>query len=92
MTKRSNPCHCKRGQHRDNCPDCEGTGQRIDFRAIRAKSRYEVQRYDTNPENVYTFETWCYVSAFPSRELAQSFVDRAEAPTQQLRIRDREAL
>lgn len=31
-------CHCKRGQHRDNCPDCEGTGMRIDFRAIRERS------------------------------------------------------
>ena len=31
-------CHCKRGQQRDNCPDCEGTGWRIDFAAIRARS------------------------------------------------------
>ncbi len=30
-------CHCKRGQQRDNCPDCEGTGMRIDFKAIRAR-------------------------------------------------------
>ena len=30
-------CHCKPGQHRDNCPDCEGTGWRIDFAAIRAR-------------------------------------------------------
>lgn len=29
-------CHCRRGIERDNCPDCEGTGKRIDFRAIRA--------------------------------------------------------
>jgi hypothetical protein len=28
-------CHCKRGAQRDNCPDCEGTGWRIDFAAIR---------------------------------------------------------
>lgn len=31
------PCGCKRGQQRDNCPQCEGTGQRIDFAAIRAR-------------------------------------------------------
>ncbi len=31
-------CHCKRGQHRDNCPDCEGTGWRIDFAAIRRRT------------------------------------------------------
>lgn len=29
-------CHCRPGIQRDNCPDCEGTGQRIDFAAIRA--------------------------------------------------------
>lgn len=30
-------CHCRPGVWRDNCPDCEGTGQRIDFAAIRAR-------------------------------------------------------
>ena len=35
--KTGQPCHCKRGVHRDNCPDCEGTGWRIDFAAIRAR-------------------------------------------------------
>lgn len=29
-------CHCKPGIYRDNCPDCEGTGWRINFAAIRA--------------------------------------------------------
>jgi hypothetical protein len=28
-------CGCKRGQQRDNCPACEGTGRVIDFAAIR---------------------------------------------------------
>jgi hypothetical protein len=28
-------CTCKPGKSRDNCPQCEGTGQRIDFAAIR---------------------------------------------------------
>lgn len=31
------PCSCKPGIARDNCPQCEGTGQRIDFAAIRAR-------------------------------------------------------
>ena len=31
------PCGCKRGLQRDNCPQCEGTGQRIDFAAVRAR-------------------------------------------------------
>lgn len=35
-TTKGTPCHCKPGQQRDNCPDCEGTGYRIDFAAIRA--------------------------------------------------------
>jgi hypothetical protein len=28
-------CGCRRGVERDNCPNCEGTGQVIDFAAIR---------------------------------------------------------
>ena len=35
--KTGQPCHCKPGQHRDNCPACEGTGMQIDFAAIRAR-------------------------------------------------------
>jgi hypothetical protein len=31
-------CHCKRGVARDNCPDCEGTGMRINFKAIRLRA------------------------------------------------------
>lgn len=30
-------CSCRPGVQRDNCPQCEGTGWVIDFRAIRAK-------------------------------------------------------
>ncbi len=37
--KTGHPCHCKRGVQRDNCPDCEGTGWRIDFAAIRERNR-----------------------------------------------------
>lgn len=36
--KTGQPCNCKVGQQRDNCPQCEGTGERIDFAAIRAKA------------------------------------------------------
>lgn len=38
--KTGNPCHCRRGVERDNCPACEGTGQQIDFRPIRAAGVY----------------------------------------------------
>jgi hypothetical protein len=45
------PCFCKRGQQRDNCPQCEGTGMRIDFAAIRARktSRKTVFNNDEVP-------------------------------------------
>ncbi len=36
--KTGQACSCKPGLERDNCPQCEGTGQRIDFAAIRAKN------------------------------------------------------
>jgi hypothetical protein len=36
--KTGQACSCKPGQERDNCPSCEGTGQRIDFAKIRAKN------------------------------------------------------
>lgn len=37
--KTGQPCHCKPGGlYRQNCPDCEGTGERIDFAAIRNKT------------------------------------------------------
>ena len=35
--KTGQPCGCRKGVERDNCPACEGTGWRIDFQAIRAK-------------------------------------------------------
>lgn len=35
--KTGQPCSCRRGQQRDNCPACEGTGMKIDFAAIRAR-------------------------------------------------------
>jgi hypothetical protein len=36
--KTGKACSCKRGVQRDNCPNCEGTGQVIDFAAIRARA------------------------------------------------------
>src|SRR5208337_844790 len=37
--KTGQPCTCKPGVQRDNCPQCEGTGQRIDFAAIRNQNK-----------------------------------------------------
>lgn len=36
--KTGEKCSCRRGIERDNCSACEGTGWKIDFRAIRARS------------------------------------------------------
>ncbi len=44
------PCSCKRGVQRDNCPNCEGTGQVIDFAAIRARRRPEPVDDDSDDE------------------------------------------
>jgi hypothetical protein len=33
------PCGCRRGLERDNCPNCEGTGRAIDWRAYHAAKR-----------------------------------------------------
>ena len=34
--KTGEKCSCKPGMQRDNCPQCEGTGERVDFKKIRA--------------------------------------------------------
>jgi hypothetical protein len=36
--KTGEKCHCRPGIARDNCPACEGTGWKVDFRAIRART------------------------------------------------------
>lgn len=35
--KTGEACGCRPGVARDNCPACEGTGQKIDFAAVRAR-------------------------------------------------------
>jgi len=37
--KTGEPCSCRPGQQRENCPQCEGTGQKIDFAAIRNRNK-----------------------------------------------------
>jgi hypothetical protein len=34
---RSGPCHCKPGIERDNCPNCEGSGIAVNWRAFHAQ-------------------------------------------------------
>lgn len=40
-------CFCKSGIQRDNCPNCEGTGEVIDFAAIR---KYSEEKRKLNKE------------------------------------------
>jgi hypothetical protein len=42
------PCSCKRGVQRDNCPNCEGTGWIIDFKAIRDR---KLEKEPTNEKD-----------------------------------------
>lgn len=50
--KTGQPCTCKRGVQRDNCPQCEGTGQRIDFAAIRARAATPKTTFTPGPYHV----------------------------------------
>lgn len=42
--KTGQPCGCRPGVQRDNCSQCEGTGQRIDFAAIRNAAKSTKRR------------------------------------------------
>lgn len=48
--KTGEACSCRPGIERNNCPQCEGTGQRIDFKAIRAKT--ETESYQEHAKRV----------------------------------------
>lgn len=54
------PCHCRKGTQRDNCITCEGTGQRIDFKAIRNHCKgvlckcIRINNENAKPEDIIT--------------------------------------
>jgi hypothetical protein len=41
-------CSCRKGTERDNCPQCEGTGLRINFRAVFSSFLSELDDYEWN--------------------------------------------
>ena len=41
--KTGRACSCRRGVQRDNCPTCEGTGQVVDFLAIRRRAAERIE-------------------------------------------------
>lgn len=51
--KTGEPCSCRPGQQRDNCPACEGTGQKVDFKKIReAKASKEELKHGDHVDQV----------------------------------------
>lgn len=58
----------------------------FDWRVGGRMTKFVVRRLDTNPENVYTFDTWVRVSDFKTRKLAEDYVKRAAGPKQRLRV------
>jgi len=50
--------------------------------------RYIVRRLDENPKNTHTYNTWVYISEFPTLRDARAYVNRASAPSQLLRIEE----
>jgi hypothetical protein len=46
-------CGCKRGVQRDNCPNCEGTGWVIDFKAIRARQPVTPEAKEDEEKDVF---------------------------------------
>lgn len=60
------PCSCRPGQARDNCPQCEGTGRRIDFRAHREEMK---KKYPPapSPRTNFTEEQLTYAPEFPGQ-------------------------
>ena len=46
--KTGEKCSCKPGVCRNNCPNCEGTGWKIDFQAIRDQGMEKLKNKFTN--------------------------------------------
>jgi hypothetical protein len=44
--KTGQKCYCKPGEERDNCPNCEGTGEVIDFKSIRDRNKSKTESWD----------------------------------------------
>jgi len=52
-----------------------------------AQMPWIVERWDDNPENTATFQTWVRVANFATEEQAKAYVQRAIGPTQVLAYR-----
>lgn len=80
--KTGQPCTCKPGVQRDNCPQCEGTGQKIDFAAIRNRNKSGCAVHETPITNVGP-GTEAHAKAEQRAEgyVAEKDVPKVEIPT-----------
>ncbi len=67
-------CHCKRGAQRNNCPECEGTGMQINFKAIRARAM------PTVTDKLFFVHTDKRRVEFDSQSLAVAFARSCKPP------------
>lgn len=81
--KTGQKCSCKRGVQRDNCPNCEGTGEIIDFAAIRARTQrkqmFAITHVNADGMRGLTFANQGR-NHHETREAAQAYLD-AVAPS-----------
>ena len=78
--KTGQSCTCRKGQQRDNCPTCEGTGWRIDFARIRAKTSRPPQPATIKPADPRGLLRW-HVSGAIERGEAAAIVEVKPAAT-----------
>jgi hypothetical protein len=62
-----------------SCEECAARRESPDLPA-------SVYRFDNNPKNHATFVTWCHMTTFANIQSAIAFVERAQTPTQKLKV------
>ncbi len=72
-------CTCKRGVHRDNCPNCEGTGWVIDFAAIRARHQA--------PATITRKQALAFIDGRAGKFFAVRFTKRSNGETREMSCR-----
>ncbi len=67
-------CYCKPGVARDNCPHCEGTGWRIDFRAIRERNPIDYHQTKIARSTINMPDALLGVMGGPSKKEAKEYL------------------
>jgi hypothetical protein len=66
-------CHCRAGVERDNCPDCEATGMRIDFARIRKQGSRSTEELDPQQQRAQL------LIVDPQQQRAQLLIDNDDS-------------